>query len=80
MYLGQVEKLPIFVSIEVGFTEGSDSQAILGIQEEIAPDIVEHDGIFARVHVREFPPNNSKRFDLQVIKTIFYNKKTGDNQ
>lgn len=64
---GQVEELAVLVPVQVGFAEWPDPQTILLVEQEVTPDVVEHDRVLARVHVWKLAPDNCQRFHLRAI-------------
>lgn len=60
---GQPCQLPVFVAVLMGLTEGSDLESILGVHEEVAAQVVEHDGVLLGV-VLVLAPNHTQWLNL----------------
>lgn len=45
----QTQQLPVCGAVDMSLTEGAHLEAVLGIHEEVASQIIEHDGVLLRV-------------------------------
>ena len=60
---GQLDELLVGGARGVGVLEGPDPEAVGGVHQEVAAEVVEHDGVGLAV-AGVLVPNHSQRFDL----------------
>eukprot|EP00451_Oxyrrhis_marina_P022926 CAMPEP_0204351464 /NCGR_PEP_ID=MMETSP0469-20131031/31143_1 /ASSEMBLY_ACC=CAM_ASM_000384 /TAXON_ID=2969 /ORGANISM="Oxyrrhis marina" /LENGTH=92 /DNA_ID=CAMNT_0051338019 /DNA_START=114 /DNA_END=391 /DNA_ORIENTATION=+ len=60
----QMDELLVGSPVGVAVTKSSDSQAVLGIHQEISPQIVEHYGVVGGVKLRELAPDHPEGLDV----------------
>ena len=60
---GQLEELLVCVPVRVGVPKRPDLQPVLGVHEEVAPQVVEHDGVAGGV-VGVLRPDNTQGLNL----------------
>lgn len=60
---GKAQKLPVCGAVDVSLTEGADLEAVLGVHEEVAAQVIKHDGVLLCV-VLILPPHHPQWLDL----------------
>ena len=78
--IGQLHKLPIRGPVLVRLLEGSDLEPIAGVHHEIAPEVVKHNGVLARVLALEprVLPNHPK--GLAINRSILSQRNRGGRE
>ena len=66
---GQTQQLPIRQPVDVSLAEGTDLEAVLWVHEEVAAQVVKHDGVLLRV-VSVLPPNHTQRLYLKERREL----------
>ena len=61
---GQLDELLVGAARGVRVLEGPDPEAVGGVHQEVAAEVVEHDGVGLAV-ARVLVPDHSQRFDLK---------------